>query len=149
VSERRRRNRIKKLVTDDGEVVEDDEGIKVLVTNFYKSLFLSSAGSRYDELLQHVPPRVTEAMNAYLLAEYTEEEVKFALDGMGDLKAPGPDGMPTLFYKRYWSTVGQDVVREVTAVLKGHPMGANWNDTVVVLIPKVQNPEKTEGPTPH
>jgi len=38
-------------------------------------------------------------MNADLLAEFTDEEIKRALDGMGDLKAPGPDGMPALFTK--------------------------------------------------
>ena len=98
-SERRRRNKIKKLVKDDGGVAEDTEGIKALVTNFYRSLFCSNAGSRFEELLQHVPSRVTAAMNADLLAEFTDEEIKRALDGMGDLKAPGPDGMPALFTK--------------------------------------------------
>ena len=33
---------------------------------------------------------------------------------MGDLKAPGADGKSALFYKRFWSTVGKDVVKEVT-----------------------------------
>lgn len=30
----------------------------------------------------------------------------------------------------------------MTAVLNGNPIGANWNDTVKVLIPKIQNAEK-------
>jgi hypothetical protein len=38
-------------------------------------------------------------MNDFLTAEYTEKEIKDALDDMGDLKAPGTDGMPTIFYK--------------------------------------------------
>ena len=81
--------------------------------------------------------RVTEAMNAELTSDYTEEEIKAALDSIVDLKAPGPDGMPALFYKKFWNIVGKDVVKEVTEVLNGGPMPGSWNDTVVVLIPKV------------
>jgi hypothetical protein len=40
-------------------------------------------------------------MNECLQAEYIEEEVKRALDDMGDLKAPGEDGMPAIFYKKF------------------------------------------------
>jgi hypothetical protein len=38
-------------------------------------------------------------MNVGLMEEYSEEEIKQALDSMGDLKAPGPNRMPPLFYK--------------------------------------------------
>lgn len=106
-SERRRKNRITRLVRDDGVAVEDAEGIHALVTNFYTSLFQSNGGSRYDELLCSVPNRVSRTMNDELLEEYTEEEVKQALDSMGDLKAPRPDGMLALFYKKYWGWWGR------------------------------------------
>lgn len=86
--------------------------------------------------------KVTPAMNEGLLKEFTDEEIKQGLDGIGDLKAPRQDGMPALFYKKFWTTVGEDVTREVKHFLNGGPMPESWNDTVVVLIPKVQNPEK-------
>ena len=53
-TERMRRNRIKRLVKDDGTIVEDMEGIQTMVTNFYSDLLTSSAGTRSEELLQHV-----------------------------------------------------------------------------------------------
>jgi hypothetical protein len=37
-------------------------------------------------------------MNASLRADYTTDEIKEALDSIGDLKAPGPDGMPAIFF---------------------------------------------------
>jgi hypothetical protein len=40
------------------------------------------------------------AMNEHLLKEFTCEEIKQALDSIGDLKAPGLDGMP-VFYKNF------------------------------------------------
>jgi len=105
-------------------------------------------GLRFEELLQCVPSRVTAEMNGDLMKEYTEEEIKQALDSMGDLKAPGPEGMTALFYKKIWGMVGKDVVREVTALLNGVVMPEGWNDTVVVLIPKVRNPEKLKDLRP-
>lgn len=114
---------------------------KLLITNFYKDLFRSSAGTRFDELLSQVQPKVMPMMNDFLLREFSGEEVKSALDSMGDLKAPGADGMPALFYKKFWENVGTDAVREVKNLLSGGAMRAGWNDTMVVLIPKVPNPE--------
>jgi hypothetical protein len=75
------------------------------------------------------------------LREFQEEEVMRALDCIGDLKAPGPDGMPSIFYKKHWEIVGPQVVKEVLAVLNGGPIPEDWNDTWVALIPKVKNPE--------
>jgi len=91
-SERRRRSRIKKLVQEDGRVVEH---------NKYKILFTSHAGSNMDDLLQHVHPKVSADMNRSLLSAFTEEEVKQGVDAIGDLKAPGADGMPSQFYKKH------------------------------------------------
>ena len=46
---------------------------------------------------------VTDEMNAELVKEFTALEVKEALNQMAPLKAPGPDGMPPLFYQHFWS----------------------------------------------
>jgi hypothetical protein len=49
--------------------------------------------------------------------------------------------MPAIFYKKFWGTVGDAVVQEVLSVLRGGGIPEGWDETVVVLIPKVQNPE--------
>jgi len=136
------------LVNDAGDVVTDLAGIHELVTNYYQTLFTSHAGNRYNELLQQVPSNVTREMNSSLQGEYSDEEIKHALDSMGDLKAPGVDGMPALFYKKYWETVGPDIIREVRSFLGGGEMPRGWNDTVVVLIPKVSSPERLKDLRP-
>ena len=64
------------------------------------NLFTSHAGAQQEELLACVHPRVTPTMNDLLMKEYTREEVFEALQSIGDLKAPGPDGMPSIFYKK-------------------------------------------------
>ncbi|XP_042939410.1 uncharacterized protein LOC122274438 [Carya illinoinensis] len=52
-------------------------------------------------------------------ASFTQEEVKRALDEMHPTKAPGPDGMAPLFYKNFWSVVGQDVTDAVLSFVPG------------------------------
>jgi hypothetical protein len=48
--------------------------------------------------------------------------------------------MPALFYKKYWEVVGKDITKEVLHFLNGGDMPDGWNETCVVLIPKVDNP---------
>jgi hypothetical protein len=80
-------------------------------------------------------------MNAFLLREFLEEEVKNALDSIGDLKAPGPDGMPSVFYKNIWDIVERKLIAEVLHVLRGNKLPDGWNDTIISLIPKTDHPE--------
>jgi hypothetical protein len=67
--------------------------------------------------------------------------MKLALDSIGDLKAPGPDGMPAVFYKKFWHVVGPKVHEEVLSVLNGGSMPVGWNVTTIMLIPKLKEPE--------
>lgn len=101
-----------------------------------------------SELIDKVEPRVTGAMRAVLDAEFTREEVKEALDYIGDLEVPGPDGMPSVVYKKHWHFMGDQIVDEVLAVLNGGPIPEGWNNTVVVLIPKVKNPSRIKDLRP-
>ena len=141
-SERRKNNRIKKLKKDNGEVAEGEVEMAAVITQYFKELFTSNAGRRTNELLEQVVPWNTPSTNDMLLQEFTKDEIKTALNSIGDLKAPGPDGMPAIFYKRYWELVGDQVTSEVLQVLNGGDIPPSWNDTCVALIPKVKNPER-------
>jgi hypothetical protein len=139
---RKKVNRIKKLRREEGGVVETEEEIGTYITNHCKSLFMSSVGPLNDELLDHVPNSVTIEMNTSLTREFSVEEVKEALDSIGDLKEPGPDGMPAIFYKKFWHLVGPKIQEEVIEVLNGGQMPTGWNVTTIVLIPKTKDPER-------
>jgi hypothetical protein len=87
-------------------------------------------------------------MNETLLSEYTEEEVLSALNDIGDLKAPRPDGMPAIFFKKLWDAVGTKVQSKVLAFLNGGAMPKGWNYTTIVLIPKVKQPSQLKDLRP-
>ena len=121
--------------------------LKTFITNQYQELFMSIAGTHVEEVLECVPTRVTQQMNENLGVAFTQEEVWEALKEMGELKAPGDDFMPVLFYKKFWSMVGEKV-KEVLAILNGADMPEGWNETVIVLIPKISSPEKLKDLRP-
>jgi hypothetical protein len=46
-----------------------------------------------------------------------------------------------VFYKRFWNICGDEITREVLQALNAGQIPEGWNDTTVVLIPKVDEPE--------
>ena len=70
--------------------------------------------------------------------------MKQALNQMGPLKAPGPDGMAPIFYQKYWHIVGNDLTASILACLKDGSLLKKINHTHICLIPKVQNPESVK-----
>ena len=79
-------------------------------------------------------------MNTGLLAPFSHEEIKKALFQIGGLKAPGPDGLHAVFFKRFWDLLGDSLVTEVLDAVNNCKIPDGWNDTTIVLIPKVNNP---------
>ena len=95
-----------------------------------------------EECLNAIQSKITDDMWEVLSSEYTTEEVKVALFQMGPTKAPGPDGMNALFYKKFWHVVGDTVVLAVLDFLNNGNMLPEINHTNIVLIPKIRNPVK-------
>ncbi|WVZ57475.1 hypothetical protein U9M48_007856, partial [Paspalum notatum var. saurae] len=138
----RRRNFIRVLKDEEGGVVEGRR-LKHFITNHYKCLFSSCSGQRVTDVLQAVKRKVTSSMNEFLLKSFTGEEVEEALN-IGDLI----DGIPSIFYKRFWALMGEQIKKEVLTVLNGMNMPQRWNETIIVLIPKVRNLEKLKDLRP-
>ena len=81
--------------------------------NYFSTLFWFDDPDigHIDDVLAATPQVVTPEMNLDLLAEFTKSEVDVALKQMAPLKAPGPDGLPPIFYQHYWNKIGGDVAK--------------------------------------
>lgn len=67
---------------------------------------------------------------------------------MHPLKAPGPDGLPALFFQKYWHIVGREVQKLVLHVLNNNLEPDELNKTFIVLIPKGKNPSSPKDYRP-
>lgn len=139
-SMRRKKNMIKALENSLGILVDDPRELKTMANNFYQNLYSSEGVQGMEGVIDHVPRKVTAAMNADLFAPYMSEEVKKALFQMFPTKAPGPDGFPAQFYQKHWEVCGEEVTNIVLRIVRGEESTDCINDTILVLIPKVTNP---------
>jgi hypothetical protein len=89
-------------------------------------------------VLPHVQPKVDESMNERLCWPFSGEEVVF---GMGPSKAPWSDGFNAGSYQRHLQLIKEDVTAAVLKFLNGDHMLEMINSMVIVLIPKVKNPQ--------
>ncbi|XP_048605708.1 uncharacterized protein LOC106424118 [Brassica napus] len=138
--QRRARNKITQLLDENGNIVEDEEGLVAIATSYFRHIFESSNPEDIEEALAQVPSTITGAMNDNLIAPVTEWEVKLALFAMHPEKAPGPDGMTALFYQKFWDIVKEDLTLMVNQFLFEGTMASGLNDTNICLIPKIQKP---------
>jgi hypothetical protein len=96
-----KKNFIKRLKNDANQWVEGTDMLKPIVFDYFSNLFTSEVQAVDPALLEKILPRVIEEMNIKLRAPFTAEEVKKAAFSIGDFKAPGPDGIHAVFYKRF------------------------------------------------
>ena len=108
---------------------------------FLVSLFTSSQPRNFSDIMDVVQPSVTEDMNTQLLRPFLREEVEVAIKEMKPTTAPGPDGMPPLFYQSFWSLIGEDICSTVLDCLNNCKIPKEINSTNITLIPKVKSPE--------
>lgn len=108
-----------------------------IIVDYFGDLFQTSAPSSelIDEILATVAPVVTPVMNQHLSRPFSSIEVTQALSHMSPLKSPGPEGLPAVFFHKYWHILGSDIS---SCVLKFF----NHNLLLDKLNPKVSDPKR-------
>lgn len=92
-------------------------------------------------VLDVVKPKVDSSMNAKLLELFSKVEIEKAIAQMFPTKALGPDGFSVLFFQKYWEVVGKNTISNYLDILNNGGNIREWNNTNIVLIPKVANPQ--------
>jgi hypothetical protein len=139
-TQRRRHNFIESLQDKNGVVQSGDSGVAAIFLQYFQDLFKSTGPTNLAPILSGVSSVVTREMNENLGKEFTAGEVAFALKQMTPTSAPGPDGMPPLFYQSFWDSIGSDVTNAVLSCLNSGKILRAINHTYITLIPKIQSP---------
>jgi hypothetical protein len=122
-------------------VLEEKEQIYEHINGFYKTLYEAQDNINVQAVLDSVPVKVTDIMNERICRPFDAEEIKRALFQMKPSKAPGADGFTAGFFQKHWQLVQGDITAAVLAFLQGDHMPEIVNRTIIVLIPKVKNPQ--------
>ena len=139
-TQRFRKNSILGIEDKRGNWQEQPEAIGDTIVEYIAELFTTRNSVIEEGYLSFVPRLVTDEINEQLMGEFREEEIQEALDQMAPLKAPGPDGMPPLFYQHFWGIMNREVTSTILAWLNSGKLPYPINHTFVTLIPKVKNP---------
>ncbi|KAL4378892.1 hypothetical protein GQ457_02G026740 [Hibiscus cannabinus] len=119
-SARRRKNAIQGLHDAQGLWRTSIGDVLRIASDYFMDLFSAGPSIEIPTFLEHISPSITNDMNSVLTADFTAEEVWFFPPTLGHL--------------------GDDFVSLCLDLLRGRIDMASVNETVIVLIPKVDKP---------
>ena len=142
-SARRKKNDILGLCDSNGCWHDDIGVVSRVIQRYFRDIFQSNCPSieQFNLMTNSIPVRISPQMNNCLTKPFVAEEVKSALFGMSPTKAIGFDGMPALFFRKYWQIVGQDVTRTCLGLLNDNCNVDKIKKTIISLILKVNCPK--------
>lgn len=100
--EKRKRNRIDHLTTAEENDCHTEKDINEEIARYFRSLFRTEHPKDCEDLLEEIPRTMTESMNRSITRPVENQEIKKALFAILSHTAPGPNGMPLSFFKKYW-----------------------------------------------
>ena len=115
---RRRRNQITEILLPDGNWILSRRKIGEYFAKYFLKVFQSSNPLISDNLEDLILPSISEVENEDLTRIPEINEIKEVVWEMHPLKALGPDGFSSLFYKKYWTTVSPQVVSAIQSFFK-------------------------------
>lgn len=82
------RHRITHIMGSNGENIYGNQDIATEAEKYFGSLFTSSNPTCMDYVMNHVQPTVSNEINADLVSEVTEDEIRRAIFDIGATRAP-------------------------------------------------------------
>jgi hypothetical protein len=116
--------------------------MECMATSYFQSVYTRDPSIQPTPIVDLFQEVISEDTNEYLCKPFLVKEVSDALFQVGPLKSPGPDGFPVRFYQRNWDVLKDDIIQGVLKFFESGVMPIGFNDTSIVLIPKVDHPKE-------
>jgi hypothetical protein len=128
------------LRKEDGQATKIRREMEHMTREFFKNLYAADMNVSPDDLLHVFEPCISDEANTALCKDFSYDDALFQI---GPLKAPGPDGFPERFFQKNWATLKPDIIRGVKefSLFESGVMSPDINETTIVLIPKINEPE--------
>lgn len=141
---RRRKNKIIQLLITENTWINNKQEIsqefKLSLMNTFCSISNISA---LDPTYLVLFPKLNNDLLPKLLAAPNLLEIKNALWSIGPYKAPGDDGLHTIFCQRNWDSINTKLLNELLNIFSTWNILTSWCNTLICLIPKIDNPYTT------
>lgn len=112
-----------------------------MFVEYFQNLFSYEGIQEETFIPQDIFPELSQHHWQAVSRPFTGTDVDLAIQSIGALKAPGPDGFQALFYHENWEIIKEQVYELVLNVLHGKGMPDHLNDTFITLIPKIDSPQ--------
>ncbi|KAL4383394.1 hypothetical protein GQ457_15G018290 [Hibiscus cannabinus] len=145
-SNRRRLNSLN-VILYNGVRVFEPPLIKQCVFDFFCKAYNEKNALPVEEMDFHFNC-ISSGQQAYLEAEFTEEEVWRAISSSDSNKAPGPDGFNMGFFKRFWPQLKVTIIKAFDDFHRGKNWEEEFNHSFITLISKKGCPESLEDYRP-
>ncbi|XP_061347266.1 uncharacterized protein LOC133292825 [Gastrolobium bilobum] len=138
---RRSSNKISRLRCETNQWIENVNELKDHVCSFYKTLFTEDIEERRWLASANHWTSLSNALKDDLIKVTSMAEVTKLLNGMNAFKASGLDGFPAIFFQKQWNLVKDQVYNAVIDMWSNPDRVEEFNNTLLVLIPKVKRPD--------
>lgn len=137
---RRKRNKIDRLQTEDGNWIDDQAQSKNMAVQYFLTLFREEGRDTVEVASETAFPVLDTCEMQSAFEPITTQGVRNAIFGMGPLKAPGIDGIPAGFLQKHWNVLSPGVIQLVLDSFRGRTDIAGVKETLLVLITKIDRP---------
>ena len=132
-------NRIIRLKTDDGSILEEHVDFEKELLGFYKNMLTEPDDNKEEairQVLEHIPFLVTKEHYVSLMKPISLQEVETTVKQMVEGKSPGLDGFTINFFHHCWDMLKNEVLEVVEESRKKHWVLPALKATHLTLIPK-------------
>ena len=88
-------------------------------------------------------PIISSEDNLFLTMDVDGDKMKWDVFDLVPDNSPWADGFPPFFFQKYWTLVGNSVIRTVWSFFHFGHLLIKINNTFLALIPKIDNPSTT------
>ncbi|KAL0292815.1 UNVERIFIED_CONTAM: hypothetical protein Sradi_6972200, partial [Sesamum radiatum] len=137
--------RVFQITNSAGDVLTMADQVVSEFLSYYETLLGGERQNRalnLDFLQPYLKHTLSSEEAAALILPISAEEIKEAFFDIADDSAPGPDGYTSVFFKKAWPEIGEDVCAASMSFFVSGRLLKQINATVLVLIPKLQMPTR-------